>query len=63
MTDILKNELSMSNCPRCGTRLMCGKIIVTGYHRCPKCKRHWIIEIAQSSVKVTEAYFHFKSFA
>ena len=45
MTDILKNELSMSNCPRCGTRLMCGKIIVTGYHRCSKCKRHWVIEI------------------
>ena len=62
MTDILKNGLSRSNCPRCGTRLMCGKIIVTGYHRCSKCKRHWVIEIEKNKVTVTRASIYFELF-
>ena len=56
-------NLSVSNCPTCGTRLMCGKIIVIGYHQCPKCKRHWVIEMAHNKVIVTRASKFFEDLA
>ena len=52
MTSDQRMDLNISNCPKCGTRLMCGKIIVTGYHQCPKCRRHWVIEMERNKVTV-----------
>ncbi len=31
MQNDFRSELYISTCPRCGTRLMCGKIIVTRF--------------------------------
>lgn len=35
MQNDFRSELYISTCPRCGTRLMCGKIIVTGLQNVP----------------------------
>ena len=53
-------DLNISNCPKCGTQLMCGRIIVMGYHQCPKCRRHWVIEMERNKVTVTQAGFYFE---
>ncbi len=42
---------------------MCGKIIVIGYHQCPKCKRHWVIEMEHNKVIVTRASKFFEDLA
>ena len=62
MTSDQRINLSVSNCPKCGTRLMCGKIIVTGLHKCSKCNRHWVIQIERNKVTVTRASVHFEKF-
>lgn len=56
----LPKDMNVSNCPRCGTRLMCGKIIVTGLHKCSRCNRHWVIQIERNKVTVTRASVHFE---
>ena len=63
MTSDQRINLSVSNCPKCGTRLMCGKIIVIVYHQCPKCKRHWVIEMEHNKVIVTRASKFFEDLA
>ena len=60
MTSDQRMDLNISNCPKCGTRLMCGIIIVTGYHQCPKCRQHWVIEMERNKVTVTQADFYFE---
>ncbi len=60
MTSDQRMNLNISNCPKCGTRLMCGRIIVMGYHQCPKCRRHWVIEMERNKVTVTHAGFYFE---
>ena len=54
MLNDFRSELHVSSCPKCGTRLMCGKIIVTGLHKCSKCNRHWVIQIERNKVTKTE---------
>lgn len=56
----IRSDLSVSNCPRCGTRLMCGKIIVTGLHKCSRCNRHWVIQMEKNKASVTRASLHFE---
>ena len=56
----IRSNLGVSNCPRCGTRLMCGKIIVTGLHKCSRCNRHWVIQMEKNKVSVTRASLHFE---
>ena len=63
MTSDQRINLNVSNCPKCGTRLMCGRIIVTGYQQCPKCKRHWIIELEHNKVLITRASKYFEDLA
>ena len=55
----LRTDLNVSNCPKCGTRLMCGKIIVTGLQKCPKCNRHWVIHMEKDKMSVVRASVHF----
>ena len=59
----LRTDLNVSNCPKCGTRLMCGIVIITGFHQCPKCKRHWVIQMKKDKVSVTRASIHFGELA
>lgn len=59
--DPRKVDLNICNCPRCGTRLMYGKIIVTGLLKCVKCNRHWVIQMEKDKVSVTRASLHFGS--
>ena len=56
----LRTDLNVSSCPKCGTRLMCGKIIVTGLHKCSRCNRHWVIQMEKNKVTVTRASVHFE---
>ena len=60
MTSDQRMDLNISNCPKCSTQLMCRKIIVTGYHQCPKCRRRWVIEMERNKVTVTQAGFYFE---
>ena len=60
MSEVLRADLNVSNRPRCGTRLMCGKIIVTGLHKCSRCNRHWVIQMEKNKVTVTRAALHFE---
>ena len=60
MLNDLRSELHVSSCPKCGTRLMCGKIIVTGLHKCSRCNRHWVIQMEKNKVTVTRASLHFE---
>ena len=55
-------DLNVSNCPRCGTRLIRGRIIVTGLLKCSKCDRHWVIQMDKNKVTVTRASVHFEKF-
>ena len=55
-----KADLNICNCPRCGSRLMYGKIIVTGLLKCSKCSRHWVVQMEKNKVTVTRASLHFK---
>ena len=56
----LPKDLNVSNCPRCGTRLIRGRIIVTGLLKCSKCDRHWVIQMEKNKVSVTRASLHFE---
>ena len=56
----LPKDLNVSNCPRCGTRLIRGRIIVTGLLKCSKCDRHWVIQMEKNKVTVTRASVHFE---
>ena len=56
----LPKDLNVSNCPRCGTRLIRGRIIVTGLLKCSKCDRHWVIQMEKNKVTVTRASLHFE---
>ena len=58
----LPKDLNVSNCPRCGTRLIRGRIIVTGLLKCSKCDRHWVIQMEKNKVTVTRASVHFEKF-
>ena len=60
MLNDLRSELHVSSCPKGGTRLMCGKIIVTGLHKCSRCNRHWVIQMEKNKVSVTRASLHFE---
>lgn len=60
MSEVLRADLNISNCPRCGSRLMYGKIIVTGLLKCSKCRRHWVIQMEKNKVSVTRASLHFE---
>ena len=60
MLNDLRSEHHVSSCPKCGTRLMCGKIIVTGLHKCSRCNRHWVIQMEKNKVSVTRASLHFE---
>ena len=60
MTSDQRINLSVSNCPKCGTRLMCGKIAIIN---APKCKRHWVIEMEHNKVIVTRASKFFEDLA
>ena len=42
--DAIPEEVLISTCPKCGTRLMSGKIIIGGLLQCAKCKRHWQVD-------------------
>ena len=55
----LRTDLSVSNCPKCGTRLMSGKIVVTGLLKCSKCNRHWVIYMEKDKMSVVRASVHF----
>ena len=55
----LPKDMNVSNCPRCGTRLIRGRIIVTGLLKCSKCDRHWVIQMEKDKVTVTRASVHF----
>lgn len=59
----LRTELNIANCPKCGSRLMCGKIIVTGLQKCPKCDRHWVIHMEKNKLSVVRASVHFEELA
>ena len=63
MQNDFRSELYISTCPRCGTRLMCGKIIVTGLQKCSKCNRHWVIQMEKNKISVTRASLYFEEFA
>ena len=58
----LPKDLNVSNCPRCGTRLIRGRIIVTGLLKCSKCDRHWVIQMEKNKVTVTRVSVHFEKF-
>ena len=60
MCEYRRSDLNISNCPRCGSRLMYGKIIVTGLLKCSKCRRHWVIQMEKNKVSVTRASLHFE---
>ena len=60
MCEYQRSDLNISNCPRCGSRLMYGKIIVTGLLKCSKCRRHWVIQMKKNKVSVTRASLHFE---
>ncbi|MCD7764776.1 MAG: hypothetical protein LUG56_07165 [Lachnospiraceae bacterium] len=45
----------ISTCPRCGTRLMCGRVVVGGLQQCTRCKRRWLVELSAEQVIVTRA--------
>ena len=51
MCEYQRSDLNISNCPRCGSRLMYGKIIVTGLLKCSKCRRHWVIQMEKNKVR------------
>ena len=55
-----RTDLNVSSCPKCGTRLVCGIVIITGFHQCPKCKRHWVIQMRKDKVSVVRASIHFE---
>lgn len=63
MQNDFRSELYISTCPRCGTRLMCGKIIVTGLQKCSKCNRHWVIQMEKNKISVTRASLYFEEFS
>lgn len=48
--DAIPEEVLISTCPKCGTRLMSGKIIIGGLLQCAKCKRHWQVEMDAGGV-------------
>ncbi|MCD7864983.1 MAG: hypothetical protein LUG54_03010 [Clostridiales bacterium] len=48
----IQDELIISTCPKCGTRLMSGKLLVGGMLQCAKCKRHWMVEMDEDQVVV-----------
>jgi len=48
----LQDELIISTCPKCGTRLMSGRLIVGGMLQCAKCKRYWQVEMDADQVTV-----------
>ena len=60
MRHVQRQDLHISTCPKCVTRLICGRIIVAGYHQCPKCKRYWVIEMDDDKVIVTPATRYFE---
>lgn len=63
MQNDFRSELYISTCPQCGTRLMCGKIIVTGLQKCSKCNRHWVIQMEKNKLSITRASLYFEEFA
>ena len=58
----LRTDLNVASCPKCGTRLMCGRIIITGLQKCLKCDRHWVIHMEKNKMSVVRASVHFEEF-
>jgi len=51
-------NLIISTCPRCGTRLICGQVVIGGQQQCPKCKRYWLVEMNHDTVIIRRFQHH-----
>ncbi|MCD8191158.1 MAG: hypothetical protein LUD78_13255 [Clostridiales bacterium] len=50
--ETIPENFVISTCPQCGTRLMCGKVIISGLLQCSRCKRHWLVEMDADKVLI-----------
>lgn len=56
--DESSNNLIISTCPRCGTRLICGQVVIGGKQQCSKCKRYWLVEMNPEIVIIRRFQHH-----
>lgn len=50
--EVVPEDSLLFACPKCGTRLMRGKLIIGCVLQCIKCKRTWLVEMDANTSRV-----------